>query len=387
MGAQFDVLVVDDGDLDDVRDLLLELGVEFAHLRGGAVPDQIDPPRDLFVTTARHAKLTTHWSATDDGRPVRIAVVAGDSTTLRSMLRRAGFSFLVRRPVHRAALRLLLLRALYHGDERRAEPRVPVGYEVKVRSRLRKRDALIVDLSSRGCCLLTEEPIAEKARIKVRVPTADGDDEITIAGRALRCEPAHDTPGAHQVAVRFEGLSDRERTLLGEAVAALAVGDALEDDGPDGATIGVDALQAARVAPAPPEGSQRRRAEDGKERRRHRRGHYEQRIVAAASEAMHRVLIGRDLSSGGMRVAPHPDLLVGERLRIAVYDPLREKPLVVQAVVARDDGAGGLALIFDEVGPEAARMLEQLVANLPPVECLSDGETGALGTVLSEIVS
>ena len=33
-----------------------------------------------------------------------------------------------------------------------------------------------------------------------------------------------------------------------------------------------------------------------------------------------------------------------------------------------------------------AQQLESLVASLPPVECLADGETGAMGTVVSEIL-
>ena len=110
------MLLVDDGELEDVRDCLLDLGTEFAHLRGGAVPAKLDAPRDLFITTTRHATLARPWPKPDaGGRPVRIAVVSEDSGTLRATLRQMGFTFLVRRPVHPIALRLLLLHALYHG--------------------------------------------------------------------------------------------------------------------------------------------------------------------------------------------------------------------------------------------------------------------------------
>src|SRR5262249_47288341 len=43
MGAHFPVVLVDDGELDEVREILLDLGVEFAHLRGGAVPSRLEP--------------------------------------------------------------------------------------------------------------------------------------------------------------------------------------------------------------------------------------------------------------------------------------------------------------------------------------------------------
>src|SRR5690606_2714040 len=123
------------------------------------------------------------------------------------------------------------------------------------------------------------------------------------------------------------------------------------------------------------------------ERRRHERRLYERRILAEAASAMHRMLLGRDLSAGGMRVHRHPDLKVGARLRVALYDAAREAPIVVDAVVARDDGARGFGLQFLAVAPEVASRLEQLVAALPPVEPLVDGEAAALGTVVGEIVS
>jgi hypothetical protein len=103
MADRFRVLLVDDGELDDVRDCLLAMGAEFAHLRGGAVPAKLEPPRDVFITSTRHATLARAWPKQDaSGRPVRIAVVSEDSGTLRATLRQMGFTFLVRRPVHRS---------------------------------------------------------------------------------------------------------------------------------------------------------------------------------------------------------------------------------------------------------------------------------------------
>jgi hypothetical protein len=110
-------------------------------------------------------------------------------------------------------------------------------------------------------------------------------------------------------------------------------------------------------------------------------------VVAEAAAAMHRMLLGRDVSVGGMRVDSHPDLKVGARLRLALFDTAREAPLVVDAAVARDDGKGGTALHFLDVTPELAARLEALVAALPPVERLVEGEGAALGTVVGEIVS
>ncbi|RIK89502.1 MAG: hypothetical protein DCC71_25975, partial [Proteobacteria bacterium] len=137
-------------------------------------------------------------------------------------------------------------------------------------------------------------------------------------------------------------------------------------------------------AASPPPG---RAAASGADRRRHARHRYARRVIAAAPDgSVHRVLIGRDLSSGGMRIDRQPELRVGALLRVALYDPSREAPIVVAARVVRDDGALGAALAFEDVAADVAEQLEQLIATLPPVECLLDGETGALGTVLGEIL-
>ena len=76
----------------------------------------------------------------------------------------------------------------------------------------------------------------------------------------------------------------------------------------------------------------------------------------------------------------------GYRFRVALHGPSTAPPFIVQAEVARDDGDQGLALAFDGVDHTTAHELEKLVACLPDVESLEDGEFGGLGGVLSEIV-
>jgi hypothetical protein len=412
MTDRFRVLLVDDGELDDVRDCLLAIGAEFAHLRGGAVPAKLEPPRDLFITSTRHATLARAWPKQDDsGRPVRIAVVSEDSGTLRATLRQMGFTFLVRRPVHPIALRLLLLHALYHGQERRSKPRVPLGYRVSLKIGMRRRDALLVDLGEESCRVLTQEAIPESSKVSVQVPSElCGDDAFTLPGRVVRCQPDRSSPadGNFAVAIHFSQLGDSALSLLDEALAAHQLGAASARDRRDAqaaapaataATADETSPRVVRRVPArdretPPERRHGARAnavsaktQGGIERRRQRRGRYANRVVATAADgSLHRVLIGRDLSAGGMRVDQQKDLTVGSQLRIALYDSSRETPVVVVATVTRDDGKKGLALTFENLAPGAAEHLEQLVASLPPVERLQDGETGALGTIVSEIL-
>jgi len=98
------------------------------------------------------------------------------------------------------------------------------------------------------------------------------------------------------------------------------------------------------------------------------------------------VLVGRDLSSGGMRVDPDPVLAPGQCLRLAVYGAAREEPFLVRARVIRSDAKDGAALQFEELDPETTRRVEGLVALLPSVESLRDGEAGSVGTVVSEVL-
>jgi hypothetical protein len=418
MPGRFRVLLVDDGELDDVRDCLLGLGVDFAHLRGGAVPPRIEPPGDLLVASTRRASLARPWPPPGpDGRPVRIAVAAEESGALRASLRQMGFAFLVRRPVHATALRLLLLHALYRGEERRAQRRIPLGYRVFVKAGLRRRGALLLDISESGCRLVLDDALPIGSRVVVQVPSElCGDDGFGLPGRVVRCAPDTSSPadGAYAVAVRFAELEAATRALLDEALAAHQLtapthpdpigfaayaGPSLRpppiegDESAPRLVRRIPPTSAAEKRPAPPRGHAIPSAPDAAarrgrgERRRTPRGRYARRVVAAGSDgAVHRVLIGRDLSAAGMRIDRHPDLTVGMQLRLALYDPAREAPIVVEAKVGRDDGPGGLGLLFEGVPAETAQRLEMLVASLPPVERLDDGETGALGTVLSEVL-
>jgi hypothetical protein len=98
------------------------------------------------------------------------------------------------------------------------------------------------------------------------------------------------------------------------------------------------------------------------------------------------VLLGRDLSAGGMRVERLPGLHVGQQFRLALYGPSSTEAFVVQSSIIRDDGEQGLALRFEGVDDSLAVELEKMVACLPDVEPLQDGETAALGAVISEIL-
>jgi hypothetical protein len=430
MGQSPAVLLLDDGELDDVQEVLQGAGVAYGRVRGGAIVPDTPRPSKLFISTPRRinaVKLPEPGSPEAEGL-VRIVVVSEDSTTLRSRLREVGFDYLVRRPVHPEALRLLLLHCLYTGEEKRSEPRVPVGFEVSFRTGLLPRKATLADLSTRGCRLLSKWALEPGKSITVTIPQRVGIAEsITLKGRVIRMslDERLGPEGPYSAAVAFKPPDAETRHELEWILEERARGPAtlkptpvpseqeakekveprrpeLLLDPPEtssvdlarGFSVEVDVrldplLQAPNpsspTAPANTDEPEPTCEAPPGDRRSSRRGAYPQRVPAFGDRAM-RVLVARDLSMGGIRVEKDTGLEIGDRLHLAIYGAADEEPFLVWATVDRDDGEGGTALVFDEVHPKIAEQLEKVVLNLPAVESLHDDEARAMGTVVTEIL-
>ena len=423
MGRPVAVLLLDDGELDDVQEILDDLGMAYGRVRGGAIARNTPPPTRLLISTPRRVDSVhtpARGSSANDGL-TRIVVVNEDSTTLRAKLREIGFDYLVRRPVHPEALRLLLLHCLYTGDERRGEPRVPVGFEVSFRTGLLPRRAALADLSSRGCRLLSRFALEPGKRITLQIPQAIGSNEaLTLRGRVIRMSLDENLgpDGPYSAGVVFEDVPAEARqelewlleeraqgpAMLAPVVANDAEAPLSDPEIPDDASprvpldVEVDVMLSPEPGTAPAAKREAKSAAKpeakrtppkpkpvGRERRRSRRGSYEKKVPAFGTRAL-RVLVARDLSQGGMRVERFSGLEVGDRLHLAIYGAADHEPFLVWATVDRDDGANGLALVFDEVHPQLAAQLEKVVADLPSVESLHDDEARAMGTVVTEIL-
>ena len=408
MSQTVPVLLLDDGELDDVQECLEEMSVVFGRVRGGAIVRNTPPPSRLLVSTPRRIDAVSLPAAgTDEAkRLVRIVVVSEDSTTLRDQMRRISFDYLVRRPVHPEALRLLLMRSLYAGEERRGEERVPMGIEVSFRTGLLPRRATMVDLSSRGCRLLSSYALEPGRRVCVQVP--DGEREaLLVRGQVIRISlDEHLGPGGpYSAAVAFEALPEADQKRLTSMLTRRAIGSAtlvgtagdevlLPPEARAGDLRRVELAVDVRVAPTPEpvravdivdESDQGDLDPSGSERRRSPRGAFSRRVPAFGDRAM-RVLVARDLSIGGMRVEHLSGLGVGDRLHLAIYGSAADDPTLVWATVARDDGHEGIALVFDDVTAAAAERIEKVLVDLPAIESLHDDEARAMGTVMTEIL-
>ncbi len=411
-----DILLVDDGELDEVAAVLEAEGIAHTRLRGGRIPAEIAPPRDLLIVTPRRVERIRRGSPPDapPGHPLRIIAVGEDSPAMRRRLRRAGLHLLVRLPADPAIWRLLIARALYRGRERRADDRVAVVSSVEVEhapaaTGSAAHPTILIDLSNRGCRLRTTEPHAIDDPITFTIPATGEDwggdgESLTLVGRVRRLSQESDSDW-RTLAVTFdEDLPEAVRTRLAAVINRWASGpsslsaparadaptipacrlptlpDLMLDDETDPPVQSGSELHVELASTTP--SVERSAAPD---RRREPRGRFESTVLAEG-EGGPAVLIGRDLSPGGMRIERVGPLRVGDRLRLALHGPAPIDPFVVEAEVVRDDGAEGFALAFLGVDGPRSREIEKLVACLPDVESLEEGEIGGMGAILSELL-
>jgi len=369
-GPDAKVLLIHDDELADVRHLMQDMGAPFVERCGAPTDIDLRTSWDLIVASQRRLNHFEENEPTDKSR--RIAVVDNDSRTMRSMMRRQGVNFIVARPVHTAAMRLLLLHCIYRGPERRKQGRVAVGAQVQLKAGLFGRTAILADLSLRGFRLVASKDLKTGSKIKVVFPQeiACG-KSFSIAGRVLRSAPGAQSNGSFIIAGAFQDLKPAqgkrlrkvyENHLGGPASLASTSDDLLRVPGDD--------------------------SEDFAERRTEPRGHYDKHVVAVDEEAT-RVLLCRDISIGGMRVQPNDSLVPGDEVKLAVHLRSRAEPLIVKARVARDDGETGLVLEFFELSEASEAYLRKMVNLLPiiGVKAESTGEDdGPAGLIVSEIV-
>jgi len=122
---------------------------------------------------------------------------------------------------------------------------------------------------------------------------------------------------------------------------------------------------------------------DAPERRHDVRIPYDERVVALGEEAA-RVLVGRDLSAGGMRIAATSSVAVGDVLRVALHSGTESEPLIVLASNLRNDGDDGLVLSFEALSKSQQGRLDEIIASGLPVHANGDAleDPSALGDAI-----
>jgi hypothetical protein len=243
------------------------------------------------------------------------------------------------------------------GRERRLAHRVPVQQSVRLLDGWRPKQAALLGLSLTGCRLVAEADVIARGRVRLFLPAA------RRFGLPLRGEVAWSQPlegedaGLCQVGIHFTRMPGRPRRRLERALAGW-----LQEPEPE-------------HEPQP----EHETAADS-ERRRARRHGYELRVIAHGG-GRPRVLLARDLSTGGMRVAGGGDLALDEVFSVALHVGDGSVPLVLAARVVRHHAGGEAALHFEGLDASQAEHLAKMLATLPP---LRSGEGEAL--YVSEIL-
>ena len=370
VGAQAKVLLIHDDDLADVRHLMQDIGAPFIE-RDGA-PTDIDKrtPWDLIIASQRRIGHFEENEATEKSR--RIVVVDNDSRTMRSMMRRQGVNFIVARPVHAAAMRLLVLHCIYRGPERRKQGRVSVGAEVLIKNGLFKRSAILADLSLHGFRLVADRALKSGSKIKLVFPQeiACG-KSFSLPGRILRSTPGAQGATSFVVAGALQDLKPAQGKRLRKIY-----------ENYQGGPAKLAGASGGDLMRAPDEVEDE---SDSAERRTEPRGEYDKHVVAVDDEAT-RVLLCRDISVGGMRVQPNETLVPGDEVKVAVHVRSRAEPLVVNARVTRDDGDAGLVLEFFDLSEPSEAYLRKMVNLLPILGVKADGDGDHPDLIVSQIV-
>ncbi len=378
------ILLHHDDDLCDARDLLIDLGVDFVERRGDLCDEDRSAQWNLIIAPQRRTAAYQKPAAGKLGGLVRIAIVDSDSRTLRAMLRRQGADYIIARPVHSLAFRLLLLHVLYRGPERRSLARVSVGAPITIKAgMLSKHEALLADLSPRGARVTTQAKLRSGRKIQLVIPPELSESKpYNLPGRILRISEDAESPGSSILAIEFTRLSPGQGKKLRATFEHYQCGPARIRKGDPGvlphksSEAPITSTASNTDAPTP--------VGDG-ERRGAVRHEYDRRVIAL-DEDRTRVLICRDISMGGMRVEPNNSVLPGDEFRVALHVESRTEPLVVTTRVTRDDGEEGLVLSFEELSQAAESYLGKLVQSLPGSP--GDGDPGRLFPefIVSEIL-
>lgn len=362
------VIIVDDGELVDVRGLLDSLQVAYAEAPS---LDAIDAASGcvLLISSARHALARPEAGDADAPWELHVVVYDAISDGLRRLLSRSGCDVAVGRPMQPAVLQLLVAHALYAGPERRKNGRAAMSAPVRLAGPLGDSVATLLQISERGCGLLVRGSAEVGDDVALLLPP-----ELTGAAMLpLDCTVIGVTAVAgsadRHLALVFESVPPKVKRVLQTVMERHSLGLT-----PRHAASAVETIEGSRD-----------RGVAGPEERRSPRKLFAGR-VAAARPGEARVMIGRDLSVGGMRVRPVEGLRVGDEFKLALYGDGGDEALVLEAEVSRDHGWDGLVLQFRRVTPETRLRLERIVESLPAVRPEKGAGARAPGLLVSEIL-
>ncbi len=369
------VVLLDDGELDRFAAVLRRLGVEYLHLRGRQIGHIVEKPTDLLVSSLNRAvkrpDFETYGSAKAP-EPIQICVHQQDFLPLHERLRKLGIHFLIDSQIDPETLRLLLLQLLHQGAEQRGARRVPFGCQLDFWSDSEHHTALLAELSLDSCRMVTNDAVRDGTQVRIQLPRAlSPHGNIELCGTTIRCTPcelSQDVTGFN-VAVEFSHEGSDTQAALEEILSGRQLGTRVTPLSPmpgAGPPAAAHFDATGKLSENLPEVTL--------DRRQNERRRYSRRVAALGtlSADSPQVVLGRDLSVSGMRVAKDPSLSVGSELALAIYGRAGSPPLLVEAEVVNDGGEAGIGLRFLRVTPDIRRRLEEIMDDLPDLEALDN---------------
>jgi hypothetical protein len=345
------VALLDEGELDDVRSMLRELGVAHCHAREATVGDLVP----VLFSTPERARALAEGAA--EAPPFHLQVVVGppggDDLDGPGRLQ-------LRRPLDASVLRLLTRRESHlFGRDRRLSTRVAMGIPVKISVGDDTREVIIASISVGGCGLVSPARMREGSIVEISLPREiSGRRELLLVGSVMGAREVTTADGHNwDISVAFEELDMIDRVTLRALMARHAI-----DFRPRRGRSGrVERSLRDRAVPA------------GVERRTQIRRRFHQRVMGVCQGVAH-VLMAHDLSPTGLGVQPTDRLVPGDALTLAVFGAIDAAPLIARAVVDRGDGLDRTFLRFVDLPPETARRVAALLETLAPVDldCVAD---------------
>jgi len=338
------VFLDEDGELDDLRRLLDEIGVSHCDARRATVGERVP----LLISSTRSARALAAGRAEAPARTLH-AVIVDEAAELAGP-----GDLLLLRPIETDVLRLLTRPGRQIALERRLSTRVALGVPVKVSVGEDRREVVVSRVSIGGCGLISPAPLRVGARVRIDLPDElSAPRHLVLHGEVLSARPVTTSDGhTFDVSVAFDELDIVDRVTLRALMARHAIDFRPSTEGPS--------LRGER-------GLRRRaNAADG-DRRRIARRRFQRRVMGVCEGVAH-VLMSRDLSVEGLRVEAANGLAPGDDLVLAVLGEVGATPLITEAVLDRCDESDGMFVRFGPLAPEDAKRLETLIELLPPLD-------------------
>ena len=385
MATQPSVLILDDGELANVHQMLVRLGRDVVRLEGAEIGSSVLAPRDLLISAGRRTlqnmpELLGSEDATS--QPIWVCIHNQDFLPMRQRMREMGLHYLLQSALDEQSRERFLIQLFRKGVERRESFRLYLGGEIQYRIDAEASAADIdggdqemcgrlVELSAEGCRILIERPIDAGTRLTAILPPEFGGGEsLELTGIVRRTVDLEAYGGRdfYAAVIGFDEQRDSEREQLAGIIRGERIGTKVTP-------------LAALLVGMDEEKEDVAEADEGANRRADTRHGYERpaRVLGHGPTDADPVL-GCDLSLGGVRLSDCAGLELGSSVTVALYGAAREEPTVLEATVIRTTDEGDVALEFGTVSAGNRRALERLLSAPPLLDALDqpDPETGRM---------